>query len=228
VHSKAASPADQEPSTPIRVLVVDDHQTFAELLALALQAEPSLSFIGHARTSQEALDLVGRLSPDVVLMDVQLPDVDGLTTTERLLARHPDLRVVVLTAHAEAALVARAATVGACGFLSKDGALRDVLQALRTAHRGGMVIAAHLLAGALRGEAAEEKPASPLTSRERDVLRLMSRGADARTIARELGISVHTCRGYVKSVLAKLGAHSQLEAVMVAIRLGLLSPAQLS
>jgi DNA-binding NarL/FixJ family response regulator len=212
---------------PIRVLVVDDHQTFAELLALALQGEAALSYVGHARTSAEALDLVGRLSPDVVLMDVQLPDVDGLTTTQRLLEQHPHLRVVVLTAHAEAALVARAAIAGACGFLSKDGALRDVLQALRTAHRGGMVVPAHLLAGALRGDAADDRPvASSLTSRERDVLRLLGRGADARTIARELGISVHTCRGYVKGVLAKLGAHSQLEAVLAAIRLGLLSPTE--
>jgi DNA-binding NarL/FixJ family response regulator len=209
------------------VLVVDDHQTFAELLALALQAEPSLTYVGHAGTSAEAMRLVGEVSPDVVLMDVQLPDVDGLTTTERLRARYPDLRVVVLTAHAEASLLTRAAHVGACGFLPKDGALRDVLQALRTAQRGGMVVPAHLLAGVLRGEADDNGPAvSALTGREREVLRLMGRGADVRTIARELSISVHTCRGYVKSILAKLGAHSQLEAVMAAIRLGLLSPTE--
>jgi DNA-binding NarL/FixJ family response regulator len=211
---------------PITVLVVDDHQTFAELLALALGAEPSLAYIGHARDSAEATRLVAELKPDVVLMDVQLPDVDGLTTTERLLVDHPDLRVVVLTAHTDPALVNRAAAAGAAGFLPKDGALRDVLQALQTAHRGGMVIPAQLLTGALNATSAQSAPTAStplLTSREHEVLRLMGKGMDVRTIARDLGISPHTCRGYVKSILSKLDAHSQLEAVMVAIKMGLLA-----
>jgi DNA-binding NarL/FixJ family response regulator len=230
VHGEAVHPA-QDDNSPARitVLVVDDHQTFAELLAIALQAEQSLSYIGHARTSAEARELVSRLQPDVVLMDVQLPDLDGISTTERLVADHPQLRVVILTAHAEPSLVARAASAGAAGFLPKDGALRDVLQALRTAHRGGMVVPAHLLTGALNAGAersARTEPTSVLTSRERDVLRLMARGLDARAIAGDLGISVHTCRGYVKSILYKMDAHSQLEAVMKAIRLGLLAPVE--
>jgi DNA-binding NarL/FixJ family response regulator len=220
---------DDDTSTRITVLVVDDHQTFAELLAIALQAEQSLSYIGHARTSAEARELVSRLRPEVVLMDVQLPDLDGISTTEQLVAEYPQLRVVILTAHAEPSLVGRAAAAGACGFLPKDGALRDVLQALRTARRGGMVVPSHLLAGALSAGAdrkAATGPASVLTSREHDVLRLMARGLDARAIANGLGISVHTCRGYVKSILSKLDAHSQLEAVMKAIRLGLLAPVE--
>jgi DNA-binding NarL/FixJ family response regulator len=213
----------------ISVLVVDDHQTFAELLALALDAEPALRYVGHARSSAEAERLVTELAPDVVLMDVQLPDVDGITTTERLVATRPELRVVILTAHTDPSLVTRAAASGASGFLPKDGSLRDVLQALHTAHRGGMVIPATLLAGALRprSTAAEPGPgpgAASLTSRECDVLRLMGRGMDVRAISRDLGISPHTCRGYVKSILAKLGAHTQLEAVMTAIRLGVIAP----
>lgn len=224
----AASSGSDVPATDqISVLVVDDHQTFAELLALALLAEPTLRYVGHARTSAEALHMVGMLRPDVVLMDVELPDLDGLATTELLLQRYPQQRVVVLTAHAEAALVARAALAGACGFLPKGGALADVLQALRTAHRGGMVVPAHLLAGALAAPVAGPSAgaAAGLTGREREVLTMMGRGSDTRGIARELGISLHTCRGYIKSILAKLGAHSQLEAVMTAIQLGLFNPA---
>lgn len=223
---EVTQPRSGDAAESITVLVVDDHQTFAELLALALGAEPALRYIGHARNSAEADAMVADLDPDVVLMDVQLPDVDGLTTTERLVAKHPDLRVVVLTAHSDPSLVTRAAAAGACGFLPKDGALRDVLQALRTAHRGGMVVPAHLLAGALAQPVVPVTTPQPsaLTAREQDVLRLMGNGMDVRAIARDLGISPHTCRGYVKSILAKLDAHSQLEAVMTAIRLGLLAP----
>jgi DNA-binding NarL/FixJ family response regulator len=220
VHEGTATAAS------ITVLVVDDHQTFAELLALALDADPSLKYLGHARNAAEALTLVALHRPDVVLMDVHLPDVDGITTTERLLAEHPGLRVVVLTAHAEPTLVARAAAAGASGFLPKDGALRDVLQALHTAHRGGMVISPRMLAGMLgTGDGPPAPPPSSLlTAREYDVLRLMGRGMDVRVIARGLGISPHTARGHIKSILAKLDAHTQLEAVMTAIRHGMLTP----
>jgi DNA-binding NarL/FixJ family response regulator len=214
-----------EDPEPITVLVVDDHQTFAELLAIALQSEPQLRFVGHAQSSAEARELVARLRPDAVLMDVELPDVDGIKTTEQLMDDYPELRVIVLTAHAEPSLVSRAVAAGACGFLPKGGALGDVLQALRTAHRGSMMIPAHLLSGALNPAASRTASAEPvtlLTGREREVLQFMALGRDARAIANELGISLHTCRGYVKSILAKLDAHSQLEAVMKAIRTGLL------
>jgi DNA-binding NarL/FixJ family response regulator len=212
---------------PIRVLVVDHHQTFAELLGFALGGQPDLRYVGHANTGAEALRLVEELRPDVVLMDVELPDADGIVTTELLRAGHPETRVVVLTASTEPALVGRAAAAGASGFLTKNGALGDILHAVHTAHGGGMTVSSHLLTGLLKSTAPGTDPAGGpsggLTAREHEVLRLMGTGLDARAIARRLGISVHTCRGYVKSVLAKLEAHSQLEAVAVATRRGLLT-----
>jgi DNA-binding NarL/FixJ family response regulator len=211
--------------TPIRVLVVDHHQTFAELLGLALAGQPDLSYVGHATTGAEATRLVGELRPDVVLMDVDLPDCDGIATTEQLRIDHPGTRIVVLTASTELTLVGRAAAAGASGVLTRNGALGDVLNAVYTAHGGGMTVSSRLLAGLLRNP--PQKPAGAvvaggLTGREHDVLRLMGEGLDTRAITRRLGISVHTCRGYVKSVLAKLEVHSQLEAVAVATRRGLL------
>jgi DNA-binding NarL/FixJ family response regulator len=214
--------------TPIRVLVVDHHQTFAELLGLALAGQPDLSSVGHATTGAEAARLVDELHPDVVLMDLDLPDCDGIATTEELLTRHPDTRIVVLTASTEPSLVGRATAAGASGFLTKNGAFGDVLNAVRTAHGGGVTVSSRLLAGLLRStseESAGTARAGGLTAREREVLRLMADGHDARAIARQLGISLHTCRGYVKTVLAKLEAHSQLEAVAVATRRGLLGAA---
>jgi DNA-binding NarL/FixJ family response regulator len=211
-------------AAPIKVLVVDGHQTFAELLGVALAAQPNLRYIGHAGTGAEALQRVAELQPDVVLVEVELPDISGIEALEQIRAQYPRTRVVVLTAHTEPALVGRATGAGASGFLTKNGSLGDVLHAISTAHSGGMTVSAHLLTRLLKGDSGQ--PGSrTLTAREHDVLRLMGAGMDSRGIARRLGISVHTCRGYVKNVLAKLDAHSQLEAVAVATRRGLLAPA---
>lgn len=206
---------------PQRVLVVDDHQTFAELLQRALDSEDDIECIGHACNAGEAVQLVEALDPDVVLMDLELPDGDGLSLTESLVARHPELKVLILTAHASSGEFTRAGAAGACGFLAKTGSLDDLLYALRSAHLGSVVLPASVAAG-LGNHTASPRGDLGLTPRELDVLRLLGRGLDPRAISRELSVSLHTCRGYVKSVLMKLDAHSQLEAVVVASRSGLI------
>ena len=206
----------------ISVLVVDGHQTFAELLGHALAGQPDLRWVGHARTGAEALRLAAELQPDVILLDPELSDADGIAIAELIRVRQPDSRVVILTASEEQALVRRATAAGFAGFLTKNGALGDVLNALRTAHGGGMTVSTDILARLLRSTTPATAPrGGGLTAREDEVLQLMAAGLDARAVARWLGISVHTCRGYQKAVLAKLGAHSQLEAVAIATRRGL-------
>ena len=209
----------------ISVLVVDAHQTFAELLGHALAGQPDLEYVGHALTGAEAIRLAAELRPNVILLDPDLSDGDGIAIAELIHHRQPDTRVVILTASDESSLVSRATAAGAAGFLSKNGALGDVLNALRTAHGGGMTVSTDILARLLRSTSPVVGPrGGGLTVREDEVLQLMAAGLDARAIARRLGISLHTCRGYVKAVLAKLGAHSQLEAVAIATRRGLLRP----
>jgi DNA-binding NarL/FixJ family response regulator len=209
----------------ISVLVVDGHQTFAELLGHALAGQPDLEYVGHALTGAEAIRLAAELKPNVILLDPDLSDGDGIAVAELIRHRQPDTRVVILTASDESALVGRATAAGAAGFLSKNGALGDVLNALRTAHGGGMTVSTDILARLLRSTTPVVAPrGGGLTVREDEVLHLMAVGLDARAIARRLGISLHTCRGYVKAVLAKLGAHSQLEAVAIATRRGLIRP----
>ena len=209
----------------ITVLVVDGHQTFAELLGVALRGQPDLRYVGHARNGEQALRLCAELRPDVILLDPELPDADGIAIAEMLRHRQPDTRVVILTASNEATLVGRATAAGAAGFLSKNGALGDVLHAVHTAHGGGMTVSTDILARLLRSTSPVVGPrGGGLTAREHEVLELMGSGLDPRAIAPRLGISVHTCRGYVKAVLAKLDVHSQLEAVAVATRRGLIQP----
>ena len=208
--------------TVITVLVVDGHQTFAEQLGGALRDTPDLRHVGHARTGQEALRLVGELRPDVVLLDPELSDSDGIAIAEMMKHRYPDTRVVVLTASNEAALVGRATAAGAAGFLSKHGPLGDVLNAIHTAHGGRMTVSTDILARLLRSTAPVAGPRpGGLTAREHEVLELMAAGLDPKAIARRLGISVHTCRGHVKALLGKLGVHSQVEAVTAARQRGL-------
>jgi DNA-binding NarL/FixJ family response regulator len=210
-------------STPIRVLVVDDHCTFAELVVVALAHEDDLDCVGAAHDADRARRMAQELAPDVILMDVNLGDQDGLDLTAELVAAHPGLRVVVLTAHADGDAMRRAAAAGACALLPKDGSLPDLLNGLRSARPGGFVVHPTLLRTLVTEErtAAAAGPAPVLTPRELLVLQLLAEGRDTRSIAHQLKISVNTCRGYVKNVLMKLDAHSQLEAVVIAGRHGL-------
>jgi DNA-binding NarL/FixJ family response regulator len=204
------------------VLVVDDHSTFAELLTGAIDREPDLASVGHATTGAAGVTMFGDLMPDIVLMDLQLPDMDGFAATSQIVAMSPDVRVIMLTAHVTAAVVARAAATGVCGFLAKDGRLADMLGMVRTAETGGFAVDPALLPQLLEPpRTARLALARPLSQRELSVLVLMADGRDVTGIARDLGISSHTCRGHVKSVLSKLGAHSQLEAVIIAVRIGI-------
>ena len=208
-----------------RVLVVDDHTTFSDLLALALSREPDLSCVGTASSVAKALVMADEQRPDLVIMDVRLGDGDGIAATAVLTRLYPDLRVVVLTAHVDMTLMQRAADAGACGLLPKDGSLPDMLETLRSSRRGALVVHPALLTSLMttRSRRRRSDGFPPLTRRERDVLRLLAAGFDARAIGKDLGISVNTCRGYLKNLMMKLDAHSQLEAVVIATNHGLVS-----
>jgi DNA-binding NarL/FixJ family response regulator len=212
------------------VVLIDDHQTLLDLLSFAIEAEDDLTVVGTATTAKDGRLLVERTRPDVVLLDVVLPDVDGITAAAGLIESHPGIRVVILTASKDAALISRAAAAGAAGFVVKSGALAQVLDTIRAARAGSLIVDPVVLAtldptgrrSEREAAARDAWPRPVLTPRELEVLAALGRGKDARAIARELSITVNTCRGYVKSTLAKLDCHSQLEAVVAARRLGLL------
>lgn len=212
-----------------RVLIVDDHRSFAEALVIAIDHHDDMCSVGAVATIAEAIACFESAEPDVVLMDVRLPDGDGIEATERLLLLRPDTRVVILTGHTDVDVLARAATAGASGFLPKESTIGSVIHAIRTARSGEMLVEGTTLA-AILGRVASSVSATQragvdpilLTPREEDVLLLMGQGMDPHAIAASLGISLHTCRGYQKGIMGKLDAHSQLEAVVVATRRGLL------
>lgn len=216
--------ADATVTTAVRVLVVDDHTTFTELLTGALDREPDLRTVGVAGSAESGFEQALALKPDVVIMDYRLPDGDGISLAARILERAPLTRIVLLTGDPTPESLVQAAATGICAFLPKDGSLAALLAALRHAPVGGLMVRPSLVAqlGELRSSTRRNVWTPTLTQRELSVLRLMAEGHDVRANARTLGISQNTCRGYVKSILAKLGAHSQLEAVVAARRLDLL------
>jgi DNA-binding NarL/FixJ family response regulator len=207
-----------------RVLIVDDHRAFSEALAIAVGIQGDLVCVGGAGSIEEAYRMAGEASPDIILMDVRLPDGDGIDAISRVRAAAPDALVLVLTGHTDVDVLARAASAGASGFLPKESSISAIIETIRAARSGNMLVDGTTLAAILGGLSVQKgrddkaTGAPLLTPRERDVLGLMGQGLDPHGIAASLGISLHTCRGYQKAIMAKLDVHSQLEAVVVATR----------
>ena len=211
----------------IRVLIVDDHDLFRVGLASLLNAQPDIEVVAQASGGRMGVRLADELRPDVVLMDVRMPDLEGPEATREILERHPSARVVALTVVSDEADVAEVLQAGACGFLAKDSPINGVVLAVRAAANGVAWLsprAAEVVLGAVRREGAGEESDSELiddlSSRELEVLRLIARGMENADIARELGISPRTAKNHVSNILAKLGLPNRIQAAIYAVRRG--------
>jgi DNA-binding NarL/FixJ family response regulator len=205
----------------IRVLVVDDHEMVAESFRRVLEREDDIEVVAMAVTAAEAFEQAVAHRPDVILMDYLLPDGDGAATTVRIREDLPDVKVVLLTGSDIEAALPMALRAGCVGYLEKTSALEALAPAVRSAAEGEIVISPPDLTR-LVSEPPAEGAVDALTAREHDILTLMAEGLPNQAIADRLTLSVHTVRTHVQTVLAKLGAHSKLEAVAVARRRGLL------
>jgi DNA-binding NarL/FixJ family response regulator len=213
----------QAPAGPIRVLIVDDHEVLASSLAMVLDAEDDISTAGVATTLEQARDLIVSLKPDVVLLDHRMPDGDGVAAIPALRSLLPSIGVVMLTASSADHVLLAAIEAGASGFLSKTRSIDEVTAAVRAVAAGESVISPELLARLLpRFGRGKTHTADDLTEREREVLGLVAEGLSNAAIAERLVVSVHTVRNHIASLSGKLGAHSKLEALSIAVRRGLL------
>ena len=218
-HPDAVDPA----AAPIRVLIIDDHEVLASSLAHVLESEPGLVAVGIASSLAKARALIHTTSPDVLLLDHRLPDGDGVAAIEELRALRPSVQVVVLTASAADHVLVQAIEAGASGFLSKTRSLGEVTAAVRAAAVGEATISPELLARLLpRLSRTSGVRLQELTEREREVLGLLADGLPNAVIAERLVVSVHTVRNHIANLSTKLGAHSKLEALSIAVREGLL------
>lgn len=214
---------DDLSASTIEVLIVDDHRMFAESLARLLADEEDITVVGLATSGREGIDLAIRHHPRVVLVDYDMPECDGVQVTVEIKRHDPTIMVVILTAHTEDRVLVASIEAGCSGFLTKDRAADDVGTAVRLAAAGEAVISPALLARLLpRLNGARRSLGDDLTDRERELLAHLAGGATNKAIAAEMHLSVNTVRNYVQSVLTKLGAHSKLEAVSVAVREGII------
>jgi DNA-binding NarL/FixJ family response regulator len=204
-----------------RVAVVSSQALFAELLCQELTLRQDLASVGFAGTINEAAVLCASVGPDVVVVDCALPDGDGLDAAERILASALLARIILLTTGPAQEILSRATETGISGVLPMNGSLEGLMEAIRHARPGAMTVHPSLLVPAVVPVAASEAPA--LTRREMQVLVLLAEGCDVRTTARNLNITLNTCRGYVKSILSKLDSRTQLQAVASARKLQLLA-----
>lgn len=204
----------------IRVLVVDDHPVVRDGLRSMLDGQPDLEVVADAPDGHQAVALVERLEPAVVLMDLRMPGLDGVDATARIVAGHPEVRVLVLTTFDDDHEIVRAVEAGATGYLLKDAPREDLFDAVRRAARGETVLAPAVAAKLLRQVA--RQPVEALSDRELEVLALVARGLTNKAIAAELHLAEATVKTHLVHAFTKLGVDDRTAAVMTALERGLL------
>jgi len=209
----------------IRLLIIDDHEMVREGLKAMLLAEPDFSIVGDAANAEQALTLIDRLRPAVVLLDVRLPGMSGVEICRTVTEKYPESAVIILTTFTDEHLVAQCIQAGARGFIVKDIERFDLKRSIRAVARGEAAIdpkaAVAMFAQLRRSPRPQSEPSpEPLSSQQLVILRLVAQGLSSREIATQLYLSENTVKGYVQEILHRLGVKNRTEAVMVAVKQG--------
>jgi len=208
---------------PIRVMLVDDHAVVRSGLTTFLHSYDDLELAGSARNGEEAVQLCGQAQPDVILMDLIMPGMDGAAATQAIRQRYPEVQVVVLTTFKEDALVQKAFGAGAIGYLLKDVQADELADAIRLARAGQSTLCPEATQALIHAATQPPQPGHDLSERERDVLALMIKGLNNTEIAERLIVSLSTVKHHVSHILSKLGSTSRAEAVGLAVQNHLVS-----
>jgi DNA-binding NarL/FixJ family response regulator len=201
----------------IRILAVDDHPMLLEGIAALVASQPDMKLVAQASTGREALEQFRRHRPDLTLMDLQMPDMDGIEAMAAICSEFPEARIIVLTTYKGDVQVLRALKAGARAYLLKGLLRKELLETIRAVHGGQKRIPPEVAA-----ELAEHALEGTLTSREIDVLRLIAGGSANKLVADQLSISEETVKGHVKNILGKLGANDRTHAVTIALKRGII------
>jgi DNA-binding NarL/FixJ family response regulator len=207
----------------IRVVVVDDHPVVRHGLMAILRWEQDMELVGEAADGAEAVRLILDVQPDVVLLDLRLPELSGIEVMRRVKGRAPRTRFLVLTTYDTDEYIAPALAAGAHGYLLKDAEPDDLARGIRALMRGGAALEPKVAAHVLERLADEDGAGEGLSEREMDVLRLLPSGGSNKAIAAQLGLSENTVKSHISHIFAKLGVQSRAEAVSAALQRGLLS-----
>jgi two-component system, NarL family, response regulator LiaR len=205
-------------SKPIRVMLVDDHTMVRRGLATFLKVFDDLQLVGEAENGESAVQLCAEVLPDVILMDMALPVMDGATATRTIRQQFPQVQVIVLTSFKEGELIKNALEAGAIGYLLKDVSAEELVGAIRAAHAGRATLSPEAAQALVETNNQPPMPGLDLTDREREVLALMIEGLNNTQIAGRLTVSPSTIKSHVSNILAKLGVASRTEAVTLALR----------
>lgn len=211
-----------EQNKPIRVLIVDDHLMVRDGLKVFLSVHEDIVVVGEAEDGQQAMDLCHESKPDVILMDILMPNMDGPTATEYIRAECPSIQVIALTSFTEKEMVQRSIQAGAIGYLLKDVRADKLAQAIREAHGGRAIIDSAAAQVLVESSSQPQEIGHDLTKREREVLVLLVEGKTNRELAEALCLSQGTVRFHVSNILSKLGAGNRTEAVSIALQMGLM------
>jgi DNA-binding NarL/FixJ family response regulator len=211
---------------PLHVLIADDHPLFRHGLSALLSASPDFEVVGEATTGEEVIALAAELQPDVILMDIQMPGVNGIEATRRILNTSPHIRILIVTMFEDDASVFTAMRAGARGYILKDAQKADMLQAIRAAGRGEAIFSPAIATRLIDFFAATRPIAPPqvfpeLTEREREILNLIAQGNSNTEIANRLVLSPNTVRNYVSNVFSKLQVADRAQAIIRAREAGL-------
>jgi NarL family two-component system response regulator LiaR len=207
--------------TIIRVLAVDDHELLRDGIRLSLLKYEDIELVGEARSGEDALQKCGQLLPDVVLMDMQLPRMDGIAATQAIKESYPEIQVLVLTSFVEKDLVQRAVQAGAVGYLTKGASKIEIAEAIRAAHAGKTTLSPEALQALIQATKEPAKVGTDLSKRQREVLKLMVTGLNNNEIGEKLFLSSSTVSYHVSEILSKLGAANRAEASALAVENGL-------